>query len=459
MSLPNIEIKVNKILSVALAGGIWLGAIGVVNAQEAASDVLKVSVPVSGQKVEASIGARAMFDAAMYQNSGLTQLKPGFRVADARLRASLRVDGWFFYADFDFSKSRVSQKNLFLEFTLPHAGINHAFKAGYYSNPATMSGNTSAGNCHFLSRPAPVLALGPKRELGASYSLYGERFFTNQGVFATNFYDAKLLGFQNIAAGGRWLYRVALNEGAWLHAGATFRYENMLHGVMDYGQLKPVLKMEGSLESKVDEGKQFVSAELPWAEHVFDIGAEFLYVRPNLFMRGEYLFKYVTKARDGKKMLESQLGGQYSWTTVESMEKALPLRSNSFYGGYIEAGYKFFGPDYSYSRATAVMGGLKGFACEAVARYSYVGLNDLVPGEKYVAGRNQYYPASGVADYPAASTSVGGGNLHSITLGVNCAFNRFAQLMASYTCGLLNNNQFPTDKAIHTLQLRLQMQI
>lgn len=451
--------KVKRIARLALAVGMWLVAMRASTAQEGASDVLKVSVPVANQEVQAAIGARAMFDAALYQNSGLTQLKPGFRVADARLRASLKVAGWYFYADFDFSKGRVSQKNLFMEYTLPHAGVFHAFKAGYYCNPAFMSGNTSAGSYHFLSRPTPVMALGPKRELGASYSAYNDHFFTNQGVFATNSHDADMIGFQNVAAGGRWLYRVRFNDGAWLHAGASFRYENMMHGEMEYGQLKPTLKLVGALETKVDAGSKFVSASLPWAKHVFDLGAEFLYARPNLFLRGEYLFKYVSKARDGKKMLESQLGGLYSWTTVESMEKALPLRANKFHGGYLEAGYKFFGPDYSYSTSSALLGGLRGFACEAVARYSYVGLNDIVPGEKYLAGRDQYYPASGVADYPAASTSVGGGNLHSLTVGVNCAFNRFAQIMASYTCGLLQHDKFPSDRALHTLQLRLQMQI
>lgn len=443
----------------ALAVGIWLVSMGAAAAQEDTTAAIRINMRLANQKAVASVGARAMFDAALYQNSGPTQLKPGLRITDARIRASLKMAGWYFYADFDFSKGRVSQKNLFMEYTLKHAAVSHAFKAGYYCNPATMSANTSSGSYHFLTRPAPVTTLGPKRELGASYSAYNEHFFTNQGVFATNFYDADLIGFQNVAAGGRWLYRLQLNDGAWMHAGATFRYENILHGEMSYGQIKPTLKLSGGLETKVDPGSKFVSASLPWAKHVLDAGGEFLYMRPNAFLRGEYLFKYVAKARDGQKMFESQLGSAGSWTTVEAMEKALPLRNNMFHGGYVEVGYKFFGPDYTYSSSSALLGGLKGFACEAVARYSYVGLNDIVPGEKYMPGRDRYYPASGVADYPAESTSVGGGNLHSITAGINCSFNNYAMLMAGYTCSLLQHDKFPSDKAIHTFQLRLQMQI
>lgn len=455
----NTEMKLKGIGVTVLTVGLGAVLACTATAQVDTATGLSVNMRLADQKVVGTVGARAMFDAAFYQNSGTTKLKPGFRLTDARIRASLKVAGWLFSADFDFSKGKVSQKNLFLQYTLQHAGVSHAFKAGYYSNPATMSGNTSSGSYHFISRPAPFIAFGPKRELGASYSAYNDHFFTNQGVFATNFYSADLIGFQNLAAGGRWLFRLRTGDGAWMHAGVTFRYENLQHGEMDMGQIKPVLKVAGTLETKVDAGGQFVNASLPWAKHVFDVTGEFLYMRSNMFLRGEYLFKYVAKARDGQKMLESQLGGAYAWTTVAAMEKALPLRANKFQGGYIEAGYKIFGPDYSYSTSSALVGGLNGFACEAVARYSYVGLNDIVPGEKYMAGRDQYYPTTGIADYPKASTSVGGGNLHSVTVGVNWILNRYAQLLASYTCGLLQHDKFPTDKAIHAFQLRLQMQI
>lgn len=428
-------------------------------AQDDTTGVLRVSVPVAERQLEATVGARAMFDAAYYYNPGYTALKPGFRIADARIRASLSYNGWLLYADFDFSKGHFSQKNLFLQYTLPARIANHTFKVGYYANPASMSANASAGSYHFLSRPAPVLALGPKRELGASYCAYNDYFFANQGVFATNFYDSKMEGFQNLALGGRWLFRLNLAGDSWLHAGAMFRYENFLGGEVANGQLKPSLALAGSLESYVDKGSQFVSATLPWVKHTFDVGADFLYVRPNLFVRGEYLYKYVAKARDGKKLLESQLGGKYSWTTVESIEKGLPLRANAFHGGYLELGYKIFGSDYTYSKSAALLGGLRGAALEVVARYSYLGLNDLVPGETFLVGRGQYYPKTGIADYPAESTSVSGGNLHNATLGVNYSVNSYVQFMASYTCSMLKNDFFPQDKLIHGFQLRAQFQI
>ena len=94
-----------------------------------------------------------------------------------------------------------------------------------------------------------------------------------------------------------------------------------------------------------------------------------------------------------------------------------------------------------------------------MARYSYLGLNDLVPGETFLVGRGQYYPKTGIADYPAESTSVSGGNLHNATLGVNYSVNSYVQFMASYTCSILKNDFFPQDRLIHGFQLRAQFQI
>ena len=102
--------------------------------------------------------------------------------------------------------------------------------------------------------------------------------------------------------------------------------------------------------------------------------------------------------------------------------------------------------------------GLYGRALEVVARYSYTGLNDLVEGEKYVPGRDQYYPNGVLAAYPATSLSIGGGNMHSATLGVNYSFNKFAQVMLSYTYNRLDRDKFQYDKNFHVLQARLMFQ-
>ena len=147
-----------------------------------------------------------------------------------------------------------------------------------------------------------------------------------------------------------------------------------------------------------------------------------------------------------------------SWGSLEAWQKGNPLGENSFHGAYIEAGYKIFGDPYQYSNSDALLKGLNGRALEVVARYSYTGLNDLVEGEKYIPGRDQYYPNGILADYPATSLSVGGGNMHSATLGVNYSFNKFAQVMLSYTYNRLDRDKFQYDKNFHVLQARLMFQ-
>ncbi len=80
-----------------------------------------------------------------------------------------------------------------------------------------------------------------------------------------------------------------------------------------------------------------------------------------------------------------------------------------------------------------MLGGFSGRSLEIVARHNYTGLNDIVDGEYYSAGRDQYYPAGYMQDYPYASSSVGGGNVNSVTVGLNFSFNKYIQVMADYT--------------------------
>ena len=115
-------------------------------------------------------------------------------------------------------------------------------------------------------------------------------------------------------------------------------------------------------------------------------------------------------------------------------------------------------PQAASPLSEGLLKGLDGQALEIVARYSYVGLNDIVSGERYVLGRDQYYPDGVLADYPATSLSIGGGNMHSATLGVNYAFNKFAQFMVSYTYNMLDRDKYAYDENFHTIQARLMFQ-
>lgn len=124
-----------------------------------------VNVSNDKENLNFTIGARFMMDGAYY-HSDFTPVKSGAAITDARIRTSLSYEDWYFYADFDFSKGKFSQKNIFLQYTLQGMKGNHLFKAGYYNNPATMANNTSRGSLHFISRSASSNALSTGRELG-----------------------------------------------------------------------------------------------------------------------------------------------------------------------------------------------------------------------------------------------------------------------------------------------------
>lgn len=116
-----------------------------------------VNVSNSKENLNFTIGARFMMDGAYY-HSDFTPVKSGAAITDARIRTSMSYEDWYFYADFDFSKGKFSQKNIFLQYSLEGAKGTHRFKAGYYNNPVSMANNTSRGSLHFISRSAAANA-------------------------------------------------------------------------------------------------------------------------------------------------------------------------------------------------------------------------------------------------------------------------------------------------------------
>lgn len=123
--------------------------------------------------------------------------------------------------------------------------------------------------------------------------------------------------------GGRWVWRPINNEDRTFHVGAAFRYANIATGTVENNVLKTELNIGSSLETYVDATQDFLSAQLPWAKNVFDVGAEFLYKTDNFFTRGEYMYKHVTKDRDDQALFEANLGSIDSWGTLESWQKVI----------------------------------------------------------------------------------------------------------------------------------------
>ena len=416
-----------------------------------------VTIDNKAEDLHFTVGARFMADAAYY-HTDFTPMQSGAAISDARIRTSLTYQNWYFYADFGFGGGKFSQKNIFLQYAQEDSkGGRHAIKGGYYNDAAgSMARNTSLGSYHFISRAGATNVLGEGRELGITYKYTNDHFLAYQGVFTENQYNKIEAGYNGLVFSGRYLYRPIIDENQTLAIGGNVRFQHVGGGVAEDNVLKKTVKLGQSMETFVDEDEQFVSCELPWAENVFDAGAEVLCHNQKMFVRGEYLYKHVTKKRDSKTLFDASNNNIDTWGTLDAWIAANPLRSNNFHGGYIEAGYMIFGNPYSYDKNEGVLRGLSGRSLEIVGRFNYTGLNDIVKGEYFSVARNQYYPDGYMADWPYKSTSVGGGAVRSYTLGLNYSFNKFTQVMVDYTYHHLTKDFLPYDKNFHEVQARLQ---
>ncbi|MDY3684911.1 MAG: porin, partial [Sodaliphilus sp.] len=117
---------------------------------------------------------------------------------------------------------------------------------------------------------------------------------------------------------------------------------------------------------------------------------------------------------------------------------------------------KIFGGNYKYDMHDAVLGGMKDKSLEVVGRVSITNLNDIASGEHYSAESGKYFPDGYDESKPYESASVGGGRIISATLGVNYAFNKYAQVMLHYTYSNLDKDALPGDSNFHQVQARVQ---
>ena len=403
-------------------------------------------------------GARLFADVAYY-HSEYTPMKSGAALTDARIRTSLTYGPLYFYADFDFSKGTFKQKNIFVRYNFHESAYGiHSVKAGYFNEPSSMSLNASLYNYHFISRAAPAMALSAGRGLGITYKYYDATFFADQGLFAENKYNDQISGFQGVSLSGRWLYKPLNNEFITLHVGASFRYSRINTGEVVNNVFKTNVELESNMQTYVDGTTEFLTAQVPWAKNTITVGPEVLVVTSNMFLRGEYIYKRLYKKRNDEALFENQLGGVWSWTTLASWQAGNPMRSSKFQGAYVEMGYLLCGEGYGYDDEYGLLRGSNERGdLEIVARYSYTDLNDINKGDFFLIGKQVFYPGGVVADYPAVSTSIGGGRLHAATIGVNYTFNQYVKVMGEYQYSNLKNVYFPLDKNFHQLQMRLMV--
>ena len=387
-------------------------------------------------------------------------MKSGAAITDARIRTSLKYKQFYFYADFDFSKGSFKQKNIFGQYNFKenYRGVQ-SVKAGYFCEPSTMAYNTSLYNYHFISRPAVVNALAPGRSLGITYKFFNQKVLADQGVFAENKYNDQISGFQGFSLSGRWLYKVINDDYMTLHVGLGLRYSRINTGrVVDDDAFKTEVTIESAMETYVDATTKFLNADVAWAKNILDLNPELLFKTDRLFVRGEYLYKRLYKDRPDFELFTNQLGGVWSWTTLDAWKAGNPIRSTKFDGGYVEAGYLIMGNRYTYNDEYGLLDGMnEKNSLEIVARYSIVNLNDINKGDFFLIGKHVFYPGGVVSDYPPVSTSIGGGKMQAATVGLNYTLNQYIKVMGEYKYSRLSNVYYPMDKNFHELQMRLMV--
>lgn len=425
-----------------------------VKAQEDVNPLLKYISKENN--FEASVGGRMFADVA-YFHSEWTPMNSGAAITDARVHAALKYGKWYLYADFGFGFGEFSQKNLFVRYNFKESakGI-HSVKAGYYNEPSSMSMMTSSYNYHFITRPTTAQALAPGRALGATYKFYNQHFFADQGIFAQLKYNNQKEGYQGLNLSGRWLWKPVNDKHVTFQFGAGARYERINAGeVIKDGVYQTNMHIASNMQTYVDRTTEFLSCDLPWAKNAFTISPEFLVKTDRFFGRGEFTWKKVWKERPDEVLFESQLGGQQSWQTLASWQKGNPLRPTTLNGAYVELGYLICGKAYSYDDEYGLLKGMGDKnSLEVVARYSYTNLTDITKGDMFLIGNHKFYPNGLVVDYPASS-SIDGGTMHAVTLGLNYSFNQYIKLMAEYQYSNLSNVYFPNDQNFNQLQLRV----
>lgn len=424
-----------------------------VKAQEDVNPLLKYINKDNG--LEASVGGRMFADVAYY-HSDWTPMKSGAALTDARIHAALTYGKLYLYADFGFGNGVFSQKNIFLRYNFKESlkGI-HSVKAGYYNEPSSMSMMTSSYNYHFITRPTVAQALAPGRALGATYKFYSRHFFADQGIFAQMKYNEQKEGYQGLSLSGRWLWKPINDNNVTVQFGTGLRYERINGGEVYNGVYKTNMHVASNMQTYVDRTSQFLSCDLPWAKNAFTLNPEFLVKTNRLFARGEFTWKKVWKERDDQTLFENQLGGQQSWTNLKGWQGGNLLRSTIMNGGYVEMGYLIFGKSYTYDDEYGLLKGMGDKnSLEVVARYSYTNLTDITKGDVFLIGNHKFYPNGEIKDYPYSS-SIDGGTMHAVTLGLNYSFNQYIKIMGEYQYANLSNVYFPDDQNFHQLQLRV----
>ncbi len=404
-----------------------------------------------GSDVMFNIGLRAGLDLATF-STDYTDMDSGFRVTDGTIQAEVYYrQNLSFHLEFNVYGD--SERDAYFRYKI---GQTHTVKAGFFRDPSSLSLNTTQDSYRFVARPTTAsILMNDDRVFGLSYKYVKGKLYAEQAIFVKDGPDNSKLEtkFEDMGFAGRWLYKPFSSETSNFHVGLNTRYVNYSEPV--------TVTLAGCVATNYDDENNFFYASLDDVKQDLSIGAEAMYVADKYFVRGEYTNRIIMKSRDDEALFTSQLeAGETDFTTLSSWQAGNPIRTNNFSGFYVEGGYLLIGDRYIYdeSRGQVASHNMRG-ALEIVARYECTLLNDITSGDVFARKDGEevgrFYQNGNPYDLTSLSSSVGGGNLHAATVGVNYYISRGVIAMLDYTYNRLKNPYFENDSNISVAQLRL----
>lgn len=392
------------------------------------------------------VGARAAVDAGYYFDD-VTDRSSGANFSEARLRIystfAKNFDAKF---DVDFAGNKVSLKDLYVRY---HLGKNGMFYLGNYAEPFSADNIQSTGDMSFMFKPATIDALGTGRALGISYRYYGNMFWGEAGAFSEKLSTNNYGGDKGWSVSSRMLFRMVKNDDYGFHVGGSVNNRRpdaagFTSGKDDFNRIATV---NSSLESAIDKTK-FLDATVQNANNVFKYGFEAMGFWKKFYVQGEYIGTSVDRKKDWDYLFQQQLGGMWSYTTMESYKKWYGEdRTINFSGYYAQVGWLICGGNYSYNKTNALMNRPGKGAFEVLLRYNHTNLDD-VDGE-WFDGKFFDKAATG-----KPNNSVSGGKVNSYSLGLNYYVAQNLILKLNYNYQKLDSYRF-MDKNLNSVMCRV----
>lgn len=406
------------------------------------------------ENISIKAGGRVSLDGAHYINDK-TDMSSGVKISEARLNVFASYNNKYdVKIDLDFTGGKVSFRDIYARWNI---NDRSSLRIGHYVMPFSMERVTSSYDRYFISSNAATNALTLGRRVGISYRAYGDMLWGEWGAHAGD-------GLKNIGGDDGWglttrmVFNPSIGNNMVLHIGGGFSFRTpdangFEDGDDDYNRF---IRYATNVETNIDN-TYIANAYVEHAQYEYRYNAEVMLSAPKFFIQSEFTGTTVTRKRDNYKLWQDQLGGMWSFQTVEAWEAwyGKDLRNVSFQGVYVQAGFILRGGEYSYNRFQAInMPSRAAGTLEMVLRFSHTNLND-VDGIWY-AGRF-YDPAKGPGvDDPNFNYSVGGGKINSYGIGFNYYINKYARLMLNYNYQNISNLTLE-DKYSHTIQARLQI--